>query len=894
MKRILTLLLQTLLVLPVLAEGGLSQVKLADPYILVDGGKYYAYGTYDGDGIHCYSSTDLRQWTDEGQALNKSNTTETQWFWAPEVYHIGDRYIMYYSANEHLYAATGTSPKGPFKQVGSYQMDSLLGDEKCIDSHVFFDDDGTAYIFFVRFTDGNCIWQAELEDDYITPKVGTLRLCFAASQDWELKKGRVNEGPNVIKVGKKYFLTYSGNDYQSQDYAVGYATTTNIAKGTWTKNSLNPILRRWDDLVGVGHHSIFTDLEGITRIVFHAHDSNESIHPRRMYIGTLIASSTKLMMSQEPIIRPTLQTESFNPELVTQSLGFQNGGAVTADVDNDGNLDLITGGSTNQTHNDAADSFTSHRLTTVNRFIPSTHKWQSTTQKPPFDVAASPSLLPCDIDGDGLIDIIAFESVGTDVTHEAYTGGYGSEGIFLGTGSGQFTAASLVFTHPDGTPCPFDIKGPSSADILDMDNDGRLDIVCTGHQGDTNYNVILHNQGKDDSGIHFTVEPYETELQFSDAIVQAADLNNDGYPDFVVSTHLDNVEGQTCLTEIYLNDTLQHDCFSRQHQATIKHLAGGSLQLADFNGDGWIDIYIAGLGEPVGSRATASQRIYTNKQNTLPTFAVSANPDLVADAYDIASAVPNSTGVIDWNNDGFPDLIVGGYKGSAKSTSGQLYLNDGKGRLSRSIAMPGCAGASVVFPDYNGDGRKDLLLYGLCTDSHFLTTDQQGVDAVLCYNLLPTPQRPEPPTDCQVEVGDDGTVTLSWQAPASLQGCCTYEVYILDSLGRQVNSTPAIIDGNKDGIRKVNRMGRVTTPHWEFHPQQPGTYTWGVQTVDAAYNGSTFTAGPAFQIDGSTAVSAVRPADISAPAYDLSGRRADETTRGIIIRQGRKVQQSSN
>ena len=113
-----------------LAEGGKSQIPLADPYILLDGDTYYAYGTHDASGIHCYSSDDLRTWKDEGQALNKENTTETQWFWAPEVYRIKGKYIMYYSANEHLFAATSNSPKGPFKQVGSYQMESIIGSEK--------------------------------------------------------------------------------------------------------------------------------------------------------------------------------------------------------------------------------------------------------------------------------------------------------------------------------------------------------------------------------------------------------------------------------------------------------------------------------------------------------------------------------------------------------------------------------------------------------------------------------------------------------------------------------------------------------------------------------------------------------------------------------------------
>ena len=307
------LFLLLLLALPLRAQSEKSQIALADPYIMLDGGKYYAYGTRDANGIRCYSSDDLRSWEYEALALNKENTTETQWFWAPEVYHIGDRYIMYYSANEHLFAETALSPKGPFKQVGSYLMKELLGDEKCIDSSVFFDDDGKAWLFFVRFNDGNCIWRCLLADDYITPIAGTLKKCFAVSQPWELKMGRVAEGPNVVKHDQKYFLTYSGNDYRSQDYAVGYATTTDITNGKWRKSSANPILCRRDELVGTGHHSLFTDKEGILRIVFHAHNSTEQVHHRLMYIGTMKFEGTQLIMTDDPIIRPTLTAHSQTP-----------------------------------------------------------------------------------------------------------------------------------------------------------------------------------------------------------------------------------------------------------------------------------------------------------------------------------------------------------------------------------------------------------------------------------------------------------------------------------------------------------------------------------------------------------------------------------------------------
>ena len=893
MKRLLTWFIVLAASVTAQAEGEVSQVPLADPYILLDNGKYYAYGTHDASGIRCYSSDDLRTWKDEGQALNKANTTEQQWFWAPEVYHKNGHYIMYFSANEHLFAATADSPKGPFKQVGSYQMEKLIGDEKCIDSHVFFDDNGKAYVFFVRFTDGNCIWQAELEDDYITPKEGTLRKCFAVSQSWENKMGRVNEGPNVIKIGKRYFLTYSGNDYRSQDYGVGYATTSNI-NGTWTKFSGNPILCRFDDLVGTGHHSLFYDKEGILRIVFHAHESTEKVGNRLMYIGTVTATSSRLTMSNEPIIRPTLSTTApYNPELISSSLGFKNGGAVTIDLNNDGYQDIVTGGYTLDAQNSAQDETTSRRMTRAMLYLPSTHRWNKVSTKLPFQVANAPSIIPCDINNDGKMDIIAFEN-NTDSD-----AAYSQEGIFLGAGNGTFTMPDLSFTNRDGNPCDFDFRGPGSADIADIDNDGRLDIVCAGHMGEENYNVILHNMGNSSAGMSFCIEPYEQELQFSETIIQAADLNSDGYQDFAISSVLDNVEGQIRFTDVYLNDTLQHGRFLRQglgdQGGVIKRKSNGSLQLADFNNDGWLDIYLNGVGEASSNETAIRQRIYANKQQKLPAFALLTNADLLADAFNTQTCVSNSVGIIDWNGDGFYDILAGGLKGTAKTSTGQLYLNNGRGRLSRNTAIPGAAAATVIFPDWNGDGRKDYVTFGDCTDGSYLKLCPQGINAILCYNLGSIPTRPDAPQNCQAEVNTDGSVTLTWDIPETAKACYTYEVFIQDAEGKLLNSTPSFIGGDKDGIRKVNRMGRIGCLNtWTFNPPATGTYKWGVQTVDAAYSGSSFAEGPAFTVssqeDGISEVKSerVKSEKYDDATYDLTGRKVTKTSH-LIIRDGRKT-----
>ena len=890
------ILLFALMSLLAKAEGGKSQVPLADPYILLDGGKYYAYGTHDANGICCYSSDDLRAWKYEGLALNKTNTTETRWFWAPEVYHVGDKYIMYYSADEHLFAAIGDSPKGPFKQVRKnnsthdYQMEDILGDEKCIDSHIFFDEDGTAYIFFVRFTDGNCIWQAKLDKDYITPIKSTLRKCFAVSQDWENKMGRVNEGPNVIKYNRRYYLTYSGNDYRSQDYAVGYATTSNIATGTWSKYQSNPVLRRWDDLVGTGHHSLFYDKEGILRIVFHAHESTTSVGNRLMYIGTMTFRSGNLVMQNDPIIRPTLTDNPTSPELVTSTWGFERGGAVTVDLNNDGYQDIVTAGSGNEVQNAATDENTSKRMSYLALFTSTTHKWSKVATAPPFQVADSPSLVPCDINNDGYMDLLAFEQTGWDVTEEAYTGNFGHEGLFLGKGAGKFKEAELTLRHPDGTPVTdFDMRAPTNAEVIDIDNDGRLDIILVGHQGEKNYNVILHNQSQDMTDLSFTVEPFEPDYLLREAIIQPADFNNDGQQDFAISALVDGRDDQVRFTDVYLNE---QGTFRRlglgEQGADIKRKSNGALQVGDFNCDGWMDLMLSGQGEASSGESTTRQRIYINKQTDVPSFSVKAS-DLQSDIYTLASSAGNSAGLFDWNGDGYFDIMLGGTKSNV--CCGMLYLGDGKGSFKKTVSIPGATGACIIYPDYNGDGRKDFLLNGLSKDRNYLTADMQGRRAILCQNLNPTPSRPDAPL-APVCDKRDGMVVLTWQAPETALANCTYEVFIQNENGQQLNSTPAIIGGTKDGIRKVNRHGRVgCRTEWTFRPTKPGTYTWGVQTIDATYTGSVFTQGPQFSVteeDLTTAISTPSAKEEEKTVYNLSGQMVGQPRPGINIRNSRK------
>ncbi|MFT3994926.1 MAG: glycoside hydrolase family 43 protein [Dysgonomonas sp.] len=261
-------------------------LPIADPYILLHEGLYYAYGTSSDQGFEVYTSTDLHYWKKHPDlVLHKDDSYGDKWFWAPEVYYIADKgkFYLYYSAEEHICVATGNSPLGPFKQSEKKPM----REEKGIDSSIFIDKNGKSYIYFVRFTDGNVIWVAELEDDMMTIKEETLTKCFEVSQDWEKSLGRVVEGPSVIKRGNLYYMFYSGNDFRSHDYGVGYATSSS-PMGLWTKYEGNPILQKPQlDLVGAGHGAYFTDKKGIGHYVFHTHFDTTKVAPRTLFITDL-------------------------------------------------------------------------------------------------------------------------------------------------------------------------------------------------------------------------------------------------------------------------------------------------------------------------------------------------------------------------------------------------------------------------------------------------------------------------------------------------------------------------------------------------------------------------------------------------------------------------------
>ena len=195
----------------------------------------------------------------------------------------------------------------------------------------------------------------------------------------------------------------------------------------------------------------------------------------------------------------------------------------------------------------------------------------------------------------------------------------------------------------------------------------------------------------------FSMKSMFTPFNFTPGSVAAADIDNDGDDDVILSS-IDNSEG----IFIFLNDGKGH--FSRG-QFEVPGLAGKIIFNAipaDIDDDGWLDIFVATyldgnfwLRNNNGKFDAGSLKAITNRPDALVS--------LVA-------------GFGDLDRDGYLDLAIGNHQGTrmgrlpTERDENRIVFND-LGRLSgeRFFIVPAEPGdtLSVLFSDFNMDGLLD-------------------------------------------------------------------------------------------------------------------------------------------------------------------------------------------
>ena len=221
----------------------------------------------------------------------------------------------------------------------------------------------------------------------------------------------------------------------------------------------------------------------------------------------------------------------------------------------------------------------------------------------------------------------------------------------------------------------------------DYDNDGNLDLAIAGQAVAGRVSKIYRNMG---DGTFTAVDPGLVGV--SDCSLAWADFDNDGDLDLAIAGESDAGP----VTRVYRNDGA--GAFS-DLGLTVTGVSYCSLAWADYDGDGHLDLAVAGQ-----SASGPVSLIYRNSGT--PAAAVFTN---------IGASL---TGVshcalawADYDNDGRPDLALAGDNGSSPSTA--VYRNEGAGVFTAiSSGIVGVKDCSVAWADSDNDGNVDLAIAG--------------------------------------------------------------------------------------------------------------------------------------------------------------------------------------
>jgi xylan 1,4-beta-xylosidase len=254
----------------------------ADPAVIRFRDKYYLYPTLDGRGYDVFVSDDLVHWEKKGKCFSDPRGGA----WAPDVFHDehGDgKFYLYYTVDKPgggklVGVAVADSPLGEFKDQGA-----LI--DNAIDAHLFRDDDGKLYLYYCDCAPGqNRIGVQPMAS--LTKTRGEPKLLLSPVDGWETRRGRINEGPWMLKHKGVYYLMYSGSGADGPDYGIGYATAKS-PMGPFERYAGNPIAHRGNGVFGPGHHCVVTGPDGQLWMVYHQQRSERTGWNRFLAIDPL-------------------------------------------------------------------------------------------------------------------------------------------------------------------------------------------------------------------------------------------------------------------------------------------------------------------------------------------------------------------------------------------------------------------------------------------------------------------------------------------------------------------------------------------------------------------------------------------------------------------------------
>ncbi|HEX2663551.1 MAG TPA: CRTAC1 family protein [Candidatus Acidoferrum sp.] len=274
--------------------------------------------------------------------------------------------------------------------------------------------------------------------------------------------------------------------------------------------------------------------------------------------------------------------------------------------------------------------------------------------------------------------------------------------------------------------------------VGDYDNDGYPDLYVTNY----GKNILYHNNGDGT----FTDVTAKAGVAAGGWSVSAGffDYDNDGHLDLFVTRYMDwdadhnkicggdwhtycppsAFPATTCVLYRNRGDGTFEDVSERAAITAKKQRALG-VAFADYDGDGFTDIFVANDG--------MQQFLFHNNGNgTFKECALESGAGLTADGKGLSGM---GTAFQDYDNDGRPDVLV---TVLPREIYG-LYHNDGGGSFTYQSLESGLgaltslsSGWGAGLEDFDNDGWKDLFV----AQSHVLDNVKQ-IDASLRYKDVP-------------------------------------------------------------------------------------------------------------------------------------------------------------
>lgn len=286
--------------------GAAYRGYFADPDILRQGGRWYAYATNTSHlRLPTLTSRDLRTWTplSDGAGRKVDPLQPAGWvqsrsggrnLWAPGVAKVGNGWTAAYAApagtsggqrHNCIGLTRGQSPAGPFRPVGEQICygEAQLG---VIDPDIFVDDEHVPWLLWKfsgvvnRRPAGLFVRRLNADGTGFAPDSQTREL-LTLSQPWE---GDTIENPSMVQFRGVTYLFFSGNNYENASYATGYAICAGPEGPCVRQNRGAPLLSTQSTgNLGPGGGSAFIDGTSL-RMIYHAW--NRVGHLRRLHIAS--------------------------------------------------------------------------------------------------------------------------------------------------------------------------------------------------------------------------------------------------------------------------------------------------------------------------------------------------------------------------------------------------------------------------------------------------------------------------------------------------------------------------------------------------------------------------------------------------------------------------------